>query len=238
MEKGELKKYYEKYLKENRELSITTVKHYGDALNTISKLLKKENKIADSIYDIESVDELEELISYISNNEEYKGLNKRGNNMYSAGLKHFFKFVNGEKFKENLFDISILDIPVERKNKKIVLKESVDRSNIIRNHVIECSDHKCEYDNSHISFIQEKNRQQYVEAHHIIPLKYQYKFENSLDVYANVISLCPNCHRRIHYGLNNDIKNMLYKIYTKRVMRYKNSGINITIDDICRLLLK
>ncbi len=238
MEKGELKIYYEKYLKETKELSERTVGHYCDALNTISRLLIDDNKIESSIYDIESVDELKDLINHVSKNQEYIGLNKRGNNMYSAGLNHFYKFVSGEKFRDLSSKIDILDIPVKKNKSKIVISKLADRSSIIRNQIIEASGHKCEYDNSHISFIQEKNKQQYVEAHHIIPLKYQDKFENSLDVYANVISLCPNCHRRIHYGLNSDVKTMLYKIYTERVTRYKNSGINISINDVCELILK
>lgn len=238
MEKDELKIYYEKYLKETKELSERTVGHYCDALNKISKLLKDDKKIENSIYDIESVDELKELINHVSKNQEYIGLNKRGNNMYSAGLNHFYKFVSGEKFKDLSARIDILDVPVKKTEKRVMMSKLVDRSNIIRNQVIEASGHQCEYDNSHISFIQEKNKLQYVEAHHIIPLKFQDKFENSLDVYANVISLCPNCHRRIHYGLNNDVKNMLFKIYDGRITRYKNSGINISINDIYRLLLK
>lgn len=218
MEKGELKTYYEKYLKETKELSERTVDHYCDALNKISKLLINDNQIESSIYDIESVDELKKLIDHISKNQEYIGLNKRGNNMYSAGLNHFYKFVSGEKFRGLSSKIDILDIPVKNNKKRVVINELVDRSNIIRNQIIEASGHQCEYDNSHITFIQEKNKQQYVEAHHIIPLKYQDKFENSLDVYANVISLCPNCHRRIHYGLNSDVKNMLHKIYSERII--------------------
>ena len=237
MEKDELKKYYEKYLQETKELSVRTVKHYSDALNTISRILKSDNKIVDSIYDVESIEELEGLIKYISKNNEYIGLNKRGNGMYSAGLNHFFQFVKGEKFKDNAFKINMLDMPVMRKSSKIITKELPDRSNIIRNQIIEASEHKCEYDNLHFSFIQEKDNKQYVEAHHIIPLKYQDKFENSLDVYANVIALCPNCHRKIHYGLKTEVNDMLNKIYIERIERYENSGIKIGINDLHNLLV-
>lgn len=33
--------------------------------------------------------------------------------------------------------------------------------------------HMCEYDNGHITFIHKKTKNQYVEAHHLIPMKYQ-----------------------------------------------------------------
>ncbi|MCE0554185.1 restriction endonuclease [Bacillus thuringiensis] len=34
----------------------------------------------------------------------------------------------------------------------------------------------------------------------------QHDFENSLDVVGNIVSICPNCHRLIHYGRDKDKK--------------------------------
>ena len=45
-----------------------------------------------------------------------------------------------------------------------------------------------------------------MEAHHLIPLRMQHDFENSLDVVGNIVSICPNCHRLIHYGRDKDKK--------------------------------
>jgi|TARA_R100000501_G_scaffold13654_5_gene25019 hypothetical protein len=48
----------------------------------------------------------------------------------------------------------------------------------------------------------------YLETHHIIPL-----FEGGPDELANVAALCPNDHRKAHYGLNRDkIRDYLIKI--------------------------
>ena len=37
----------------------------------------------------------------------------------------------------------------------------------------------------------------------IIPLKFQEKCNNSIDVYANIVCLCPVCHGLLHHGLIN-----------------------------------
>ncbi|HDY7447493.1 TPA: HNH endonuclease [Vibrio vulnificus] len=44
-------------------------------------------------------------------------------------------------------------------------------------------------------FIKRSNGEPYLEVHHIIPLS-----QGGLDSLENVISLCPNCHRKIHFG--------------------------------------
>ena len=40
----------------------------------------------------------------------------------------------------------------------------------------------------------------------LIPMKKQQTFSTSLDVYANVVCLCPVCHRLLHYGLDDNKK--------------------------------
>ncbi len=54
---------------------------------------------------------------------------------------------------------------------------------------------------NHKIFIAERTQQQYMEVHHIISMHLQNKFLCSLDVYANVICLCPICHRLRNYVL-------------------------------------
>jgi predicted HNH restriction endonuclease len=39
--------------------------------------------------------------------------------------------------------------------------------------------------------------QPYAEAHHVTPL---HKLESGSLAYENVICVCPNCHRKMHYG--------------------------------------
>lgn len=53
----------------------------------------------------------------------------------------------------------------------------------------------CEKCKEKAPFIKRSNGEPYLEVHHIIPLS-----QGGLDSLENVVSLCPNCHREIHFG--------------------------------------
>lgn len=58
----------------------------------------------------------------------------------------------------------------------------------------------CQFNTEHESFIRRNTALKYMEPHHLIPLQYYDEFEKSLDVEANIVSLCSECHNKIHYG--------------------------------------
>ena len=82
-----------------------------------------------------------------------------------------------------------------------------------------------------------KNKLPYMESHHAIPMKLQPNFGKSLDVYANVVCLCPICHKRIHCGVKDDKKLMLDAIYSKRADRLANSGIKLSRTEFTELVV-
>lgn len=86
----------------------------------------------------------------------------------------------------------------------------------------------CEYDNSHDSFVSKTTNNKYMEPHHLIPLSEYENFDVSLDVEANIISLCSNCHNQIHYGKNAD--DLIQKLYYDRKDRLKKAGIDIQLQ--------
>jgi len=92
--------------------------------------------------------------------------------------------------------------------------------------------YKCDLNERHESFIM-KNGKPYMEAHHLIPLSAQDYFDFSLDVDANIVCLCPNCHRKLHYGEN--ISDDLRMIYLARIDRLIESGIYISFDELLEL---
>lgn len=110
---------------------------------------------------------------------------------------------------------------VEGKNKKY------KRNSAKAKRAIVYASYQCNIDGNHESFIA-KNGKTYMEAHHLIPMSAQDDFNNSLDVDANIVSLCPICHRKLHYG--KDIKLELKKLFDSRVELLKQSGIDITFD--------
>ncbi|MDO6612275.1 HNH endonuclease signature motif containing protein [Shewanella sp. 1_MG-2023] len=53
----------------------------------------------------------------------------------------------------------------------------------------------CENCNSEAPFLRSKNRTPYLEVHHVIKLA-----DGGEDTVDNVIAVCPNCHRQLHFG--------------------------------------
>ena len=85
----------------------------------------------------------------------------------------------------------------------------------------------CEVDSAHKTFISHAKKRPYIEAHHLIPIALQDHFEQSLDVAANVVGLCPLCHKMLHLGRPLDKKPLLFKLYGERIKRLSDAGINI-----------
>lgn len=100
--------------------------------------------------------------------------------------------------------------------------------------VIAKKEFKCEMssdENPHFSFIS-LSGDPYIEAHHLIPVCKQPLFINKLDTPANIVPLCPNCHRKIHNARKKDVKEMVEKIYETRSELLKQSGIEITLEEL------
>lgn len=133
------------------------------------------------------------------------------------------------------FDIDINDTYVpEFKPVEIVKAKYEEKEKIVRNvkrakGSIIRSDYKCNIDENHKSFVS-KNGKPYMEAHHLIPLGAQDKFKYGLDADANIVCLCPNCHRNLHYG--KDIDEILKKLYDSREQELEESGIHISYEEL------
>lgn len=229
--KSILKIYYAKYLKDVRGLTDSSVNHYYDALNNISKRLKSKGLVKDDLYEIMDLDYLASVRDDLYNDPDFIELNERGRRMYSAGFNNYFKFASGEGFKSVADEIEKMDTPIIAETPSIVEQKVWKRSNILRVQVFSFADYKCEINGSHETFIAESSKKPYMEGHHAIPMRLQEKFHNSLDVYANIVCLCPICHRKIHYGLNDEKSTMLDKIYYDRADRLAESGLKISKDD-------
>lgn len=92
---------------------------------------------------------------------------------------------------------------------------------------------KCEVNHSHYTFISRKHRQPYVEAHHLVPMKFQDRFPlASLDTHSNVVSLCPNCHRLLHHGIQEEYIEILESLLDQRHSRLIKCGIEINIEEL------
>ena len=82
---------------------------------------------------------------------------------------------------------------------------------------LERAGYQCEVDPSHASFVSARTRRQYMECHHIVPVFAVRDFPGStLDSPQNIASLCPNCHRKIHYGVESERLEMAKALLHRR----------------------
>ena len=124
---------------------------------------------------------------------------------------------------------------VEKPAKKPKVSFGLNRDRVIVEQVLKADKYKCEIDSSHKTFIARKNDELYLEGHHLIPISRQDEFEKSLDVYANIIGLCPNCHRQLHFGRKSDVRDILKGLYDLRAERFAKSGIVVSKDEFLAL---
>jgi hypothetical protein len=103
---------------------------------------------------------------------------------------------------------------------------------------IEVANFSCEVDPTHYTFISRKTNENFVEAHHLIPMEAQGKFKFSLDVPENIFALCPNCHRRFHHASSEELKHLIAQTYFKRADKLKERDIYINLEDLQSLYIE
>lgn len=90
----------------------------------------------------------------------------------------------------------------------------------------------CDLDPTHLTFKSKVTNGNFVEAHHLIPMKQQDEFLWSLDVPGNIMSLCPNCHRKIHHASKKEKKVVVKNLYDKKVNELDDYGIHIPLKKL------
>ncbi|MGJ9384272.1 MrcB family domain-containing protein [Salipaludibacillus sp. CF4.18] len=97
------------------------------------------------------------------------------------------------------------------------------------------SNYSCEIESSHLTFISSITNENFLEAHHLVPMNAQGEFNVGLDVPGNIVSLCPNCHRKIHHATSKEKRDILIDMFNKRKTNLRNFGIDIEIDKLIKL---
>ncbi|PKH47959.1 hypothetical protein CVH13_00117 [Dehalococcoides mccartyi] len=97
---------------------------------------------------------------------------------------------------------------------------------------LERANFKCELDINHTSFISKITSKSYVELHHLIPLKAQINFKSKLDNSANIVALCPNCHRLLHHAIETTKKDSLRTLLDNRTSELIKCGTPIVFDEL------
>lgn len=233
-----LREYYASYLQNVRKLKPSSVLHYLDAIRWISHYLRNKKLIRDSLYEIQSIDGLKPLVETLMSDEDFVAMDKRGHQMYSAGLNNYMRFVQGDGLETIGAQAKLLDVPMPIPSQSEAgSKSGWDRSEIIKDQSLKLANYTCELNTDHKTFISARNGMPYMEGHHSIPMKWQSRFSTSLDVYANIICICPVCHRLMHFGRKEDIIPAADKIYYNRADRMAQSGIVVSHNEFLDLIV-
>ncbi len=75
--------------------------------------------------------------------------------------------------------------------------------------------YRCEADPTHMLFTARATGFPFLEAHHLLPLKYQRHFPSSLDMQENIVALCPHCHRLIHHATVDQTRPLLDALFER-----------------------
>ncbi|MBZ5753046.1 HNH endonuclease [Metabacillus rhizolycopersici] len=241
---------FAEWLKTYTDLKPYAIKRYSRAIETLSLELGDFGLQRINLFNLPDTAFIDTILS----NPEFKKKNDKGHRMYSTALKHFKKYIEysydselqAELFKEeqkfekylteNPADVSranIEDKPKDKPNHRSVNNKKVwSRNPKYASEVVVDADYLCEFDNQHKHFISKFNGKNYVEAHHLIPMQYQEQFNNSIDIHANIVSVCLVCHKKIHHGLFEEKKEIIDKLFNSRRERLIRSGINISLKEL------
>lgn len=179
-------------------------------------------------------------------------------------IKDFIDFCNS-KVKNILKDfehqsvnvkeeIKIQDRLEEVKSNQII-NSSTSRSNEVRKMALLRANNKCFLEDSEHcepTYFKRKNiivdgNDNYLEVHHLIPLwlansqtnETEQQLQNSdLDIEANTVCLCSNCHNKLHYGTKGEVKRLLKILYERKKDELVKEHLFITFDDLLKTYIE
>ena len=224
-------------------LRLRSAGHYLTSVRTAAKYLREKGLINGELFEVESLSKLRELRDILYNDASFMDQNSIGNNMYSVGLNHFVDFLGLEVGGDAAADQKVLTnddlvklaAPIDKPAMAPKVVYGWNRDRVIVEQVLKADKYQCEIDAQHKTFVTRRNDQLYLEGHHLIPISCQDEFRKSLDVYANIIGLCPNCHRQLHFGKKSEVKDILKGLYNLRAERLVKSGIEVSKDEFLAL---
>ena len=84
------------YLEHSSGLAARTQEHYSWALSSINDIIARIKKVDTfDIYQVQDIQELDEIIGALNQDDEFKNHNKKVHNKYIAALKHYREFISG-----------------------------------------------------------------------------------------------------------------------------------------------
>ncbi len=115
----------------------------------------------------------------------------------------------------------------------------VNKDGRLAKKAIKAAQFKCEANEDHKTFITSIGY--YMEGHHLIPCtcsnaqKFFDERGKNIDCEENIVSLCPTCHRKIHYGATHEKEAIIKLLYDKKIFNLKSSGLDISLEELKEL---
>jgi 5-methylcytosine-specific restriction protein A len=143
--------------------------------------------------------------------------------------------VSEEEFQQVVLQKAVMEgatgVAVEAPTTVQLGTRGIVRSPAVAAGAIRAANFSCEVDQSHWTFTSRARGQRYVEAHHLIPISQQHRFDHTLDVTANIISLCATCHRMLHYAALPEKKAVLRSLLNSRRQQLLEKSISVRDAD-------
>ena len=185
----------------------------------IAKTIEHGLDIREHIYQIsESSSFNNELLFVDKDDENYEKMLNESAERYSLTDEELQK-----KIEAGISSVTVSNTKRWKRDKSVAWT-ALDRAN-----------HMCEIDESHQSFKRVGGKVNYVEPHHVIPISQQDEYTQTLDNIKNIISLCPNCHKAIHFADSIERKKYLEKVFNIKKVQLEDVDINISLDILFKM---
>ncbi len=145
--------------------------------------------------------------------------------------EEYLQSVNREVVYNSAVNFEYDNVPKKPKQAKPSVTKKYDRNPLVAKNALIKAQHLCEYDEKHYVFVRKNSDKYYTEPHHLVPLSAAADFPDiDLDREQNIVSLCSNCHNRLHYGA--DYEEILRPLYEQRRELLKAIGVDITYEEL------
>lgn len=196
--------------------SKKTASNYAGAINgRLMDFGKQLVQPSFTLSQIESADSFEKFCKDHDKSNEIFDLNVRGKDMYRRALVWYAKFLAPQAAAASLQDIeerfsakvrqSLKDTSAARAARlkkagrvpRVITVTSVayERNPDVVAQALLDAGGRCQECKAEAPFKRKTDNTPYLEVHHRIPLS-----RGGEDSLANAVALCPNCHRKLHYG--------------------------------------
>lgn len=164
---------------------------------------------------------------FVSNNEDvFQIIYKETYGNIEEDIVNDYEFTSkdiGELTEEKVDDTTA--------NNEIAIRHM---SSVLKRMAKEKAHYLCELDDLYGCkyFTSKGNGKNYLELHHLVPREFSNEFENSIEIIDNYISLCPHCHRLIHFATDRERVSALNYLYNKRKLKLEEKGIKVDIKTL------